>query len=399
MQPDERASWLILATTEGIGPERLSALLGAFGSAGDVLRAASCGGVDEWSQRQRAETGRVPLDRPTRDLLARWPADGPARLQQIKALGLWTVTPLDADYPAPLRDLDQSPALLVGSGDRELLGWPRQVAVIGTRRPTPAGRWLAGRACARLVECGAAVVSGLALGIDGAAHAATIERGGRTVAVIGGGHGHPGPRAHSGLRRQITERGGAIVSEYAPSVRPTKGTYPRRNRIIAGLAQATIVIEAPIPSGALNTAHHALGLGRTVLVAPGRLGDWATAGSLQLLRTTPALVLAGIDEMVEDLGYLGTTVETRLGDGATLDLEPGPRAGDQARRTAALALLRGAERSVAERVCRAPAGLDAIVEDTGLAPAAVSSAVTLLMMRGWIQPVGPAYLPAGPLLG
>src|SRR5207247_10613306 len=108
----------------------------------------------------------------------------------------------------------------------------------GTRGPTASGRGLPSRIVARLVGCGATVVSGLAVGIDGAAHAATLEWEGRTVGVIGGGHNHPGPRAHERLRSAVIAGGGAIISEHHPNTRPTRGTYPRRNRIIAALTDA-----------------------------------------------------------------------------------------------------------------------------------------------------------------
>ena len=114
------------------------------------------------------------------------------------------------------------------------------------------------------------VVSGLAIGIDGVAHSTTLETGGRTVAVIGGGLAHAGPRPHAGLIAAIRDGGGAIVGEHPPDTLPTRGTFPRRNRIISGLSMATVVIEAPIGSGALITARHALEQGRPVFAATGR---------------------------------------------------------------------------------------------------------------------------------
>lgn len=391
----ERDAWLILASAEGVGPETMGELLAAFGAASEVLAALQSASFDRWHERRRARVGRPLLGRGILQSLRGWPDLAPERLRQIEELGLWALTPLDEDFPAALRDLDPAPILLVGSGARDVLAGPRSIAVVGTRRPTAHGRWLTARICRRLVECGAVVVSGLAVGIDGAAHAATLDVAGRTVGIIGGGHRHPGPRAHAALRRDIVAGGGAIVSEYMPWVKPSKGTYPQRNRLIAAMAAATIVVEAPVRSGALITARHALELGRPVFVAPGRVGDWSTDGSLALLRETPARILAGIDELTEDLGLLGRPTPV-----AALNGSPAVT-GDNAareRRSAALDLLTGAQRAVAELICSAPAGLDALVERTGLAPAAVSGAVTLLLMRGWIQPVGPAYLPAGPLL-
>jgi DNA processing protein len=310
--------------------------------------------------------------------------DPQGKLSGIAELGLWTHTSLDDDYPERLRDLDPPPAVIHGLGDRALLAAPRTVAIVGTRRPTPAGRLLASRISGRLVECQAVVVSGLAVGIDGAAHAAVVERGAPTVGVIGAGHRHAGPRAHATLREEIVNTGGALISEHHPDVRATRGTYPRRNRIIAALGDATIVVEAPRKSGALNTASHAMQLGRPVFVAPGRIGDWATAGSLGLLRDSPARLMVGLDELIEDLGYLAPSI---TGRSESSDTAVGP----------VLTMLGETERAVAERLRTGPAGLDVLVAETGLPPGAISTAVTLLVMRGWVRSVGPAYIVAGPL--
>jgi DNA processing protein len=382
----ERAAWITLASVEGIGLDLFWALIGRFGRATDVLARAASGDVRRWIREERRRTGRMVVRRYTIDELEGLTSTMDRKLAEIDGAGLWTLTALDGGYPRRLHDLDPKPPLIHGLGDPAVLDAPRTAAVVGTRRPTPAGRVLAAQVATRLVEAQAAVVSGVAIGIDGAAHAATLAAGGLTVGVIGGGHRYPGPRAHRDLRSQIVDGGGALISEHHPSVKPTHGTYPRRNRVIAALSDGTVVVEAPKISGALITAHITLELGRPLLVAPGRIGDWSTAGCLRLLRETPARPLIGLDELIVDLGF---------------DSIPNAPAGTKAPRlssAAALAMLGGAELSVATRVRRSPAGLDALVDDTGLPPSVVSSAVTLLLMRGWIEAVGPAYLPAGPLL-
>ncbi len=382
--PAERQAWITLASVRFVGEETFGQLLATFGSAAASLAAALDGRLDAWISERRAHDGRAPMPRPVRDDVVAAAADPGTVLDPIGELGLWSLTPLDSDYPARLRDLDPPPSVIHGLGDPQALHGPRAVAVVGTRRPTPAGRALAARICARLVECRVTVVSGMAIGIDGVAHASTVERDGTTVAVIGAGHHAPGPRAHARLAAEIVGSGGAMISEHHPTTRATKGTFPRRNRIIAALADAVVVVEAPIHSGARITAGRAFELGRPVFVAPGRVGDWSTAGSLALLRETPASPLVGLDELVEDLGYLGPA------DGG-----PSARLGHS--REPALSLLGPAEREVARRLDDGPAGLDELVFSTGLSPGVVSSAVTLLLMRGWIQQVGAAYMPAGPL--
>jgi DNA processing protein len=230
------------------------------------------------------------------------------------------------------------------------------------------------------------VVSGLAVGIDGAAHAAVVEVGAPTVAVIGGGLAVGIPRAHRLLAQAILDAGGTVVSEHAPDIHPTKGTFPRRNRIVSGLASATIVIEAPARSGALITARHALEQGRPLFVAPGRPGDRVVAGALALLRETPARPLVGVEELLVDLGLVGGAGEPDEGPARPLDA------------AAALAILGTVERAVAGVLVNGPASIDALVRATGQPPSVVAGALTLLQLRGWADSMGPLQLPAGPLL-
>ena len=240
------------------------------------------------------------------------------------------------------------------------------------------------------MEHGASIISGLAFGIDGAAHAATLAAGGRTIAVIGGGLAHAGPRAHRQLLQQILEAGGAVVGEHPPDSVPTRGTFPRRNRIISGLAVATLVIEAPERSGALITARHALEQGRPVFAAPGRPGRCRGGGL-----PGPAPGDAGATHRragascsrILELGVPRPDTGTRpAAPGTSLDA------------TAALGLLAPAERAVAVQLLAGPASTDGIVRLTGLSPAVVAGSLTLLQLRGWSQPLGPLHLPAGPLV-
>jgi len=381
---DERSAWVALASVDGVGEITFGELLAEFGSASSALAAADDVRIDRWVKRRRALHGRPPLNGPALAALRSVAANPQAILDKIAERGLWTLTPLDTEYPSRLRDLDPPPAVINGLGDAASLRAAHAVALVGTRTPTVAGRTLAARIATRLAELGAVVVSGLAIGIDGAAHAAALARGGTTVGVIGGGHNYPGPRAHERLREEVVAKGGAVISEYHPAVPAKLGTFPRRNRIIAALGDATIVVEAPARSGALITASCAAQIGRPVLVAPGRIGDWAVAGSLKFLRDSPAQVLVGLDEMVEDLRLLEPVL--------TNDPDETPRPVDSL-----VALLGPTEQLVAKRLLQGPAVLDVLVADTELPPAVVSSAVTILLMRGWVQSVGPAYTTAGAL--
>lgn len=383
---DERQAWIALAAVDGVGEIRFGRLIGAFGGPQAVLEVAAEGQLAVASRVMESEA-HVRMDTKTVENIRAAARDPLEVERRMKQLGVWALTPLDDGFPGRLRELDPVPAVLFGQGDQEAVRADGSVAIVGTRRPTLVGRALASRVATRLAQCGTIVFSGLAIGIDGAAHAATLDAGGRTVAVIGGGHAHPGPRAHRGMVERILATGGALIGELAPDAPPTRGTFPRRNRLISVLTDATLVIEAPVRSGALITARHALEQGRTVLAAPGRPGDPSTAGCLALLRETPARPLVGLDELVVDLDLFGGRARAAT--------TPGPGELDA---DTAIRLLGPAERAVAERLTRGPASADALIVDTGLTPAVASGAVTLLLLRGWAQSVGPAYLAAGPLM-
>jgi DNA processing protein len=380
----EREAWLALASTPGVGPVTFERLLASFGSARQVLEAAAA-----WrpAEAEAALARRLGTRlRPGLGAAIRGAAMHAERIgRRMEVLGGWTLTPLDALYPARLHEIEDPPRILYGIGDLTCLRQTRLVAVVGTRRPTGLGRDLATRIARRLVEAGAVVVSGLAVGIDGAAHRAALEAGGQTIAVIGSGPDEPGPLAHRGLARSIVGAG-AIVGELAPGVLATRGTYPRRNRIISALASTTIVVEAPWRSGALITARHALEQGRQLLVVPGRPLDPAVAGNLALLRETPARPLVGLDEMLADLA-----------SDSAAD-EPGRVPAGRLSAAAALELLVGPERAVAEALCRGPQTVDRLVHVSGEPPGVVAAALTLLQLRGWARVLGALQLPAGPLL-
>ncbi len=235
-------------------------------------------------------------------------ADGGMRiLDRVRSFDLRVVTMEEPAYPSRLAAVAMPPHVLFVRGEVAALHRERAVAVVGTRHATTAGRTTAGRIATALVAVGATVVSGLAIGIDGAAHEATLRAGGITVAVIGGGHGHLSPARHDRLAMAIVAGGGAVVSEHAPDIEPTHGTFPRRNRIISGASEATVVVEAPARSGALITASWALEQGRGCFLVPGTIDAPASSGCLAFLRefADEARIVAGIPQLIADLGYVG----------------------------------------------------------------------------------------------
>jgi DNA processing protein len=397
----ERDAWIVLLSVEGLGPVIFGGLLEAFGSAAAVLELA--GGE---LGPERIRDGYVGVRRgegesgPGRELpaaVARRTCEaaqsGPRLLARVAALGIDAVTLEDPDYPARLRLVDMPPPLLFVRGNRHCLDMERMVAVVGTRRATDKGRLVSGWIAAGLANLGACVVSGLAVGIDGAAHAATVGAGGHTVAVLGGGHGHLFPKSHERLAEAIVSGGGAIVSEYAPDTLPSRGTFPRRNRLVSGMSDATVVVEAGRRSGALITAGWALEQGRDCFLVPGALDAPASSGCLAFLRAFPgqARVVCGVPELLEDLGLTDATATAGAPGTPAAEL-PSTSA------PAVLASLSPLERDLASRLIHGPATADELVRASGASAAAVLSALTLLELRGLAGAGYGRYVPAGPLL-
>lgn len=310
--PDDRVAaanrdaLAVLVSVDGVGPATLEYLLSAIGGAVDVLRVAAGrnGAGSLGAAIREAGPDGVRVTRATLDGVVRAAHSADTILSAMRSSGVHALALEDGAYPARLRTIAMPPRVLFVRGADAALEAVDAIAVVGTRRPTDLGRRTASRIGAALARAGALVVSGLALGIDGAAHAAALEASGRTVAVIGGGHGRLAPVAHDRLATVIVERGGAIISEHAPDTKPTRGTFPRRNRIISGLVDAVIVVEAGVRSGALLTAAWALEQGRECFLVPGSIEDPESAGCLAWLREFSGLtrVVAGVPQLLEDLG-------------------------------------------------------------------------------------------------
>jgi DNA processing protein len=297
------------------------------------------------------------------------------------------------------------PPLLFVRGNVRSLNREHMIAVVGTRWPTDKGRLAAGWIGSALANAGASVVSGMAVGIDGAAHAAVVGEGGHTVAVLGGGHARLFPRAHERLGDAIVAAGGAVVSELSPDTSPSRGTFPRRNRLVSGMSDATVVVEAGRRSGALITAGWALEQGRECFLVPGPLDAPMSAGCLAFLRSFPgqARVVCGIPELVEDLGLVpleGVAPPVEIGghSGSALGSSSRPSAElPMSGQAAVLASLSPLERILAEALRNGPATADELTRKTGSPPAAILSALTLLELRGLVTAGYGRYMPAGQL--
>jgi DNA processing protein len=376
---NERDAWVVLAGARGVGPVTFARLLQAYGSAGAVLRDACAQGAIGRLVDASAGLDAGPVLSPSSAATVVTAAADPDRaLLAVRRAGVEVVTLRDAAYPARLRRIDLPPPVLFVTGRVAALDPPRAVAIVGTRRPTLVGRATSGRIAEAVGARGATIISGMAYGIDAAAHQAAVRRGVPTVAVIGGGHQHLHPAGHRGLAAAIAAAGGAIVSEFSPDVAPSRGTFPRRNRIISGLCDATVVVEAGARSGALTTAAWALEQGRALYLVPGRLDDPAVAGSLAFLREAgpEARIVAGIAELVEDLGL----------DVLEPVAAPRPPAG-----------LGEAEAAVAAALAGGAGSPDELVLETGLSGATVLAALTTLELHGLAVEVMGRYQPSGPL--
>jgi len=377
---DEVDAWAVLVAVDGIGPVTLAALLGALGSGRAVLStAAGPAGPRRLAEAVAARGGR--LDARLGRSIADAAQQAPALVARVRALGIEVLTIESADYPGRLRLLDLPPPVLFVRGDIAAVNPARSVAVVGTRRATERGRRIAGAIGGALSTAGAVVVSGLAIGIDGAAHAAAVACGGRTVAVLGSGHQRLYPRAHAHLADQIVARGGAVVSELAPDVGPVPGTFPRRNRVISGLADATVIVEARERSGALITASWTLEQGRECFVVPGPIDVEQSVGCNRLLRLYPGLARAvpGVAELLEDLGLVGTAAPAgadsrSLREGRAVGPDP----------EAILAGRGAAEAAVARVLLPRAATLDELVDATGFAPATILAVLTRLESDGLV---------------
>jgi DNA processing protein len=277
----------------------------------------------------------------------------------------------DPRYPARLAQIPDAPLVLYVEGDPAVLS-SHQVAVVGSRNPTGLGRDTAAQFAAHLARAGLVVTSGLALGIDAAAHRGALQAGGPTIAVVGRGLDAVYPPENEDLAQRIVASGGALVTDIPIGVAPLKQNFPRRNRILSGLAVGTLVVEAALRSGSLITARLALEQGREVFAIPGSIHNAVARGCHRLLRDGARLVETA-DDIFEELepiiGKLGCSVP------ASGSVRAGPVAPSLDKEYEILLDAVGFE----------PADLDQIVVRTGFEAGAVASMLLILELDGRIQ--------------
>ncbi|MGI6357529.1 MAG: DNA-processing protein DprA [Bacillota bacterium] len=282
---EERAFWLAISLLPGITAKNARRLRAHFPDASSIWKAS--GG-------QLSEALGWGPERMEGLLAKRQQLDPPALLARVERAGAWVQSMADPEYPRQLTELFDPPIVLYGWGAPLDLR-RRRLAIVGSRRMTGYGRQVLMDFMADFSKAELAIVSGLARGIDGQAHRSALENGLLTWAVLGSGFSHIYPREHRQLAMDLIDKGGTIISEYWPEAEPLAYHFPARNRIIAALAEAVLVVEADAKSGSMITVDHALDLGREVFAVPGNITNRFSRGTNLLLKQGAAVAAAATD--------------------------------------------------------------------------------------------------------
>ncbi len=309
---------------------------------------------------------------------------------KAKRYGVRILTPADGEYPKIFHDAPGRPLALYVKGDVAALS-KGAIAIVGTRRATPYGLDQARKFAEGLAADGWAIVSGLALGIDAAAHEGALAAGGVTVGVLGSALDCFYPEENRELARRMVAAGGAVVSEFPFGRKPDTTTFPQRNHVVAALARGVLAVEAPFKSGTLITIGIAADLGRTVMAVPGRVDSRSSAGCLKLLRDGARLV-RNVRDVEEDMSELfpSRNASAARGGGARAGGGNAPHASPQSDAAPKASVPPPPPFSLEESMVMrnvTPEGvtMDELVEATGLSPAKVNSLCVTLRMKGRLR--------------
>jgi len=357
-----RRAWTALAATSGLTPRGCAQLLAQYHTPEAALAAparelALVSGVSAQAAKQLASGESVRL--------------AERLLRESERLGVSVLTPDDAAYPVRLRELPDPPPALWrrGAGAAAVAA----IGVVGSRRPSPYGRTMAERFGRELAQAGVTVVSGLARGIDAAAHRAVLEAGGWTIAVLGCGLDRVYPQEHRSLQEAIG-RDGALLTEFPLGAPPLAHHFPRRNRLISGLSLGVVVVEAGERSGSLITARLALEQGREVFAVPGNLGAGGSVGTNRLIKAGATLV-----ERIDDiLQAVAAQLDPSL-------LRPPRSSSDAHPSPADPAWLTTDERAVASCVTDEPRHMDELAARTGRPVQQVAALLVSLEIKGAVR--------------
>ena len=357
---------LRLNLVPGIGPRTQQALVECFGSPGEILRA---------DREQLMQTPGVgPKLAGAIVAASRDSAVAQTELNRCRQAGIELVLYGSDRYPRMLAQICDAPKVLYIRGGIE----PRDelaVAIVGSRRCTIYGRQQAERLATALARAGLTIVSGLARGIDSAAHRGALEAGGRTLSVLATGVSNIYPPEHDELAKEVV-RQGALLSESPLDQVSKPGLFPQRNRIISGISLAVIIVEASRNSGALHTARHAMEQGREVFAVPGRIDSLASEGCHDLIRDGVALI-RNVDDILEALGPLIGPVERREGETVHSPRE---------------LTLNDQEREILNHVTNEPSHIDDVLRAAGLESSRVLATLTVLEMKRMVRRLPGGYV-------
>lgn len=360
---DDVAAELLLAMVPGVGPRLRKTLIEHFGSASGALAAAP--------SDLRAVPGiGVKLGRAI--AVGREAIDVAGELELCREHHIRLLAESQPDYPQLLRTIYDPPGILFVRGSI-LPSDGLAVAIVGTRHATPYGLAQAERLAGGLARAGYAIVSGLARGIDAAAHRGALKAGGRTLAVLGSGVLNIYPPEHERLAGEVIAQG-AVISESPPRSPPLAGAFPQRNRIVTGLSLGVIVVEASDRSGALISARHAMEQGREVFAVPGRIDNRMSRGCHRLIRDGAKLV-ESIDDVLEELGPLAIATPMAQGDGREI-------------RHPVELQLNEPEQAVLAAISDEPITIDEVVVACGLPVPNVLATISVLETRRLIRRMG-----------
>ena len=349
---NEREAYIALNMMERVGPVVVRSLAEALGSVSAVFEA---------DEKHLQKARGVGPDLASAILSQRDGIDLQAELERAGEAGVRVITPLDEEYPAPLREIYDPPLALYVRG--ELLKRDRHaVAVVGTRRPTHYGRSVAEQFAMHLSVAGMTIVSGLALGVDTVAHGGALKAKGRTLAVLGGALDCLYPRENAGLAEQIAAQG-VVMSEFPFGRRPDKTTFPMRNRIVSGLSMGVLVVEAGMKSGARITADQALEQGRSVFAVPGRIDSPASAGTNDLIKKGAKPVTC-IEDVLQEFECLFKPGELAGSGGGRLRVKLAPD-----------------EQQLVDLLADGEMDIDELIRGSGLNPARTGALVIGLEMK------------------
>ncbi len=347
---DEQRAYILLNMMSGIGPVAVRSLSACLGSVSAILKADAASMI-------KAENVGPGLAR--KIVAQRTELDLDAELGRAEEIGARIITPIDAEYPEQLKKIHDPPLALYVRG-RLMAGDKQAIAIVGTRRASHYGMGSAEKLAGQLARGGTTVISGLAGGIDTAAHRGALKSKGRTIAVLGSGLGHIYPPENRGLARDISGSG-AVVSEFPIDRNPDKTTFPMRNRIVSGLSMGVLVVEAGVKSGALITANQAMSQGRSVFAVPGRIDSYASQGTNRLIKDGAGLVESA-DDVMQEFEFLFTPAAMRSTPAQAVSLSDD-------------------EASLVKLLEKGETGVDILIRQSGLSAAIVSSALMSLEMK------------------